>query len=307
MDRYWQMVYTAIDCIYGKERCFVSMLTAAFLGLIQGLAEFLPISSSGHLNLFQALLGVNVGNQLLFDILLHVGTLVAVAIVFWKDWVQMIAHPIKNRTLLLLFIASLPALAAKIVFNDGLEVIEGTNRFLGVFFLGTSLLLVLTQWLSRRNAQRGVEKHQVGIPEAIAMGCMQAVGMLPGISRSGSTIFGGVAAKVDREAAAKFSFMMSAPAIVGSLLSEGKDALAEGITLGADLPAILVGMAVAGISGYLAICFFLKLISKVTLNGFALYMAVLGILVIILQATGVMADVPATVQEAARTLGLFIG
>lgn len=285
----------------------MNMLTAAFLGLIQGLAEFLPISSSGHLNLFQALLGVNVGNQLLFDILLHVGTLVAVAIVFWKDWVQMIAHPIKNRTLLLLFIASLPALAAKIVFNDVLEVIEGTNRFLGVFFLGTSLLLVLTQWLSRRNAQRGVEKHQVGIPEAIAMGCMQAVGMLPGISRSGSTIFGGVAAKVDREAAAKFSFMMSAPAIVGSLLSEGKDALAEGITLGADLPAILVGMAVAGISGYLAIRFFLKLISKVTLNGFALYMAVLGILVIILQATGVMTDVPATVQEAARTLGLFIG
>lgn len=285
----------------------MSMITAAFLGLIQGLAEFLPISSSGHLNLFQALLGVNVGNQLLFDILLHVGTLVAVAIVFWKDWVQMIAHPIRNRTLLLLFIASLPALAAKIVFNDALEVIEGTNRFLGVFFLGTALLLVLTQWLSSRNAQREIEKHQVGIPEAIAMGCMQAVGMLPGISRSGSTIFGGVAAKVDREAAAKFSFMMSAPAIVGSLLSEGKDALAEGITLGADLPAILVGMAVAGISGYLAIRFFLKLISKVTLNGFALYMAVLGILVIILQATGVMTDAPVAVQEAARTLGLFIG
>lgn len=283
------------------------MLTAAFLGLIQGLAEFLPISSSGHLNLFQALLGVNVGNQLLFDILLHVGTLVAVAIVFWKDWVQMIAHPIKNRTLLLLFIASLPALFAKIVFNDALEVIEGTNRFLGVFFLGTALLLVLTQWLSKRNAQRGVEKHQVGIPEAVAMGCMQAVGMLPGISRSGSTIFGGVAAKVDREAAAKFSFMMSAPAIVGSLLSEGKDALAEGITLGADLPAILVGVVVAGVSGYLAIRFFLKLISKVTLNGFALYMAILGILVIILQATGVMTDAPAAVQEAARTLGLFIG
>lgn len=285
----------------------MSMLTAAFLGLIQGLAEFLPISSSGHLNLFQALLGVNVGNQLLFDILLHVGTLVAVAIVFWKDWVQMIAHPIKNRTLLLLFIASLPALFAKIVFNDALEVIEGTNRFLGVFFLGTALLLVLTQWLSKRNAQRDVEKHQVGIPEAIAMGCMQAVGMLPGISRSGSTIFGGVAAKVDREAAARFSFMMSAPAIVGSLLSEGKDALAEGITLGADLPAVLVGMAVAGISGYLAIRFFLKLISRVTLNGFALYMALLGILVIILQATGVMTDAPAVVQEAARTLGLFIG
>lgn len=285
----------------------VNVLTAAFLGLIQGLAEFLPISSSGHLNLFQALLGVNVGNQLLFNILLHVGTLAAVAIVFWKDWVQMIAHPIKNKTLLLLFIASLPALAAKVIFNDQLAVIENTNRFLGVFFLGTALLLVLTQWLSGRHQALGNEKTQVGIPEALAMGCMQAVGMLPGISRSGSTIFGGVAARLNRETAAKFSFMMSAPAIVGSLLSEGKDALAEGLSLGGDLPAILVGMAVAGVSGYLAIRFFLKLLSKATLNGFALYMALLGILVIILQATGVMSDAPAGAQEAAQSLKGLLG
>lgn len=281
----------------------MSMLTAAFLGLIQGLAEFLPISSSGHLNLFQALLGVNVGNQLLFDILLHVGTLAAVAVVFWKDWVQMIAHPIKNRTLLLLFIASLPALAAKIVFNDALEVIEGTNRFLGVFFLGTALLLVLTQWLSKRNAQHGVEKHQVGIPEAVAMGCMQAVGMLPGISRSGSTIFGGVAVKLNRETAAKFSFMMSAPAIVAGMLSEGMDAIRSGVSFGSDLPAIIVGMVMAFISGYLAIRFFMKLISRVSLNGFALYMTLLGILTIILQAMGRLDGAAAqTVTAAMQTL-----
>lgn len=285
----------------------MNMLTAAFLGLVQGLAEFLPISSSGHLNLFQALLGVNVANQLLFDILLHVGTLVAVAVVFWKDWVQMIAHPIKNKTLLLLFIASLPALAAKVVFGDLLDAVEGTNRFLGVFFLVTALLLVLTQWISRRNAARGVEKDQVGIVEALVMGCLQAVGMLPGVSRSGSTIFGGVAAKVNRETAAKFSFMMSAPAIVGSLLSVGKDAIQEGVTFGSDLPAVLVGMVVAGVSGYLAICFFMKVISKASLNGFALYMALLGIAVIVLQATGVLTDPAPAVQEAAALLKGLLG
>lgn len=285
----------------------MNMLTAAFLGLVQGLAEFLPISSSGHLNLFQALLGVNVANQLLFDILLHVGTLVAVAVVFWKDWVQMIAHPIKNKTLLLLFIASLPALAAKVVFGDLLDAVEGTNRFLGVFFLVTALLLVLTQWISRRNAARGVEKDQVGIVEALVMGCLQAVGMLPGVSRSGSTIFGGVAAKVNRETAAKFSFMMSAPAIVGSLLSVGKDAIQEGVTFGSDLPAVLVGMVVAGVSGYLAIRFFMKVISKASLNGFALYMALLGIAVIVLQATGVLTDPAPAVQEAAALLKGLLG
>ena len=285
----------------------MNMLTAAFLGLVQGLAEFLPISSSGHLNLFQALLGVNVGNQLLFDILLHVGTLIAVAVVFWKDWVQMIAHPIKNKTLLLLFIASLPALAAKVVFGDLLDAVEGTNRFLGVFFLVTALLLVLTQWISRRNAARGVEKDQVGIVEALVMGCLQAVGMLPGVSRSGSTIFGGVAAKVNRETAAKFSFMMSAPAIVGSLLSVGKDAIQEGVTFGSDLPAVLVGMVVAGVSGYLAIRFFMKVISKASLNGFALYMALLGIAVIVLQATGVLTDPAPAVSEAAALLKGLLG
>lgn len=285
----------------------MNMLTAAFLGLVQGLAEFLPISSSGHLNLFQALLGVNVANQLLFDILLHVGTLVAVAVVFWKDWVQMIAHPIKNKTLLLLFIASLPALAAKVVFGDLLDAVEETNRFLGVFFLVTALLLVLTQWISRRNAARGVEKDQVGIVEALVMGCLQAVGMLPGVSRSGSTIFGGVAAKVNRETAAKFSFMMSAPAIVGSLLSVGKEAIQEGVTFGSDLPAVLVGMVVAGVSGYLAIRFFMKVISKASLNGFALYMALLGIAVIVLQATGVLTDPAPAVSEAAALLKGLLG
>ena len=163
----------------------MNVLTAALLGLIQGLAEFLPISSSGHLNLLQALFGVDVEHQLLFNILLHVGTLVAVAIVFWKDWVAMIAHPIKNHTLVLLFIASLPALAGKILFDKPLDYVETHNSLLGVCFLITALLLVLTQWLSRRNALRGVEKHRVGVGEALAMGCLQALGMLPGGSRSG--------------------------------------------------------------------------------------------------------------------------
>lgn len=285
----------------------MSVLMAAFLGLLQGLAEFLPISSSGHLNLIQALFGVDVEHQLLFNILLHVGTLAAVAIVFWKDWVQMIAHPIKNKTLLLLFIASLPALAAKVIFDEPLDYVETHNSLLGVCFLITGLMLVLTQWLSGRNARRGVEKDRVGVGEALVMGCLQAVGMLPGVSRSGSTIFGGVSAKLNRETAAKFSFMMSAPAIVGGLLSEGKAVLEQGVSFGSDLPAILVGMVVAGVSGYLAIRFFLKLISRVSLNGFALYVTLLGIAVIVLQLTGVITDAPTQVENIVSFVQRFIG
>lgn len=287
----------------------MSILEGAFLGLIQGLAEFLPISSSGHLNLLHALFGLQIEHQLLFNILLHVATLAAVGIVFWKDWVEMILHPIKNRTLLLLFIASMPALAAKILFDDALDYVEVHNTYLGVCFMLTGAMLWLTQILSKRRAAAKTEKTTVGAGEALAMGCLQAVGMLPGVSRSGSTIFGGVCAGLERSVAAKFSFMMSAPAIVAGMLSEGKDALESGLSFGNDLAAILVGMLVAFVAGYLSIRFFMKLISRVSLNGFALYVTALGILVIVLQLTGVMSDAPAveTVQGFIRQLAAIFG
>ena len=285
----------------------MSILEAVLLGLFQGLAEFLPISSSGHLNLLQALFGVNVEHQLLFNILLHVGTLVAVLVVFWKDWLNMLLHPIKDRTLLLLFIASLPALIAKVIFDAPLDYVETHNDILGVCFLITGLMLVLTQKFSEKNAKRRQEKHKVGFMEAIAMGCLQAVGMLPGISRSGSTIFGGVWAKLNRETAAKFSFMMSAPAIVGGLLSEVLNVMETGVSFGSDLPAILLGVVVAGVTGYFAIRFFLRLIAKVSLNGFALYVTVIGILVIILQLTGVLTNAPEAAVQGAAFFGKLLG
>ncbi len=266
----------------------MNMLQAGAMGLLQGLAEFLPISSSGHLNLLQAAFGLDMSHQLLFHILLHVGTLAAVLIVFWRDWLHMLKHPLKDHTFFLLFIASLPALAGKILFDEPLRYVETHNGLLGVCFLATGVFLMLTQSLSERNAMRGNEKPRVRVPEALAMGCMQAVGMLPGISRSGSTIFGGVLCRLDRETAAKFSFMMSVPAIVAGLLSETLNAAQSGMSIGPDLPAILFGMAVAGVTGYLAIRFFLNLIAKASLNGFALYVGAVGFMVVVLQTAGVM-------------------
>jgi undecaprenyl-diphosphatase len=266
------------------------ILKASILGLMQGVAEFLPISSSGHLNLLEILLNVDIERQLLFNILLHVGTLAAVIAVFWREWVHMILHPVKDRTLLMLIIASLPALAAKVVFGDQLDALSTGNALLGISFLFTGLLLTLTQWISQRQQRVNTEKTQVGVVHALVMGCLQAVGMLPGVSRSGSTIFGGVASGLDRKSAAKFSFLMSMPAILASFLSEGYDAWKGGqlFEMG-DLPAILIGMAVAAVSGYFAIRFFLRIIAKVSLNWFALYVVLLGIAVLVLQAAGIIA------------------
>lgn len=286
----------------------MSILIAALLGLIQGLAEFLPISSSGHLNLLQALFGVGGEHQLLFNILLHVGTLVAVLVVFWKEWWDMLRHPIQNKTLLLLFIASLPALAAKLLFSEQLDYYEVHNVILGACFLFTGLLLLLTQWMGRRRESVQKEDKPIGIFQALFMGVMQAVGMLPGISRSGSTIFGGVAAGASRERAAKFSFMMSAPAIVAGMLSEGYQVVKSGsLSASGDLPAIAIGMVVAALSGYLSIRFMMKIISKASLNWFALYVIVLGIVVIALQITGVLADAPQALPQAAALLRSMAG
>ncbi|HPF87570.1 MAG TPA: undecaprenyl-diphosphate phosphatase [Candidatus Limiplasma sp.] len=267
----------------------MGILKASVLGLVQGLSEFLPISSSGHLNLFEMLLQVDLEHQLLFNILLHVGTLVAVLAVFWREWVHMIAHPIKDKTLLLLIVASLPALAAKVLLGDRLDALSTGNALLGVSFLFTGLLLVLTQWISQRQQKAEKEHQEVGVVHALIMGCLQAVGMLPGVSRSGSTIFGGVASGLDRKTAAKFSFMMSMPAILASFLSEGYDAYQAGaLSQTIEWTAILAGMAVAAISGYLAIRFFLRIITKASLNWFALYVVLLGIAVIFMQGMGII-------------------
>ena len=272
----------------------MNVFETAILGLIQGLGEFLPISSSGHLMLARFLLGIQGSTPeaesafKVFDILLHVGTLIPLLIVFWKDWMDMLRHPVKNRTLLYLFIASVPTLviymAAKILFKDvdGFSVFD-SGWFLGVSFLITAFFLLLCDLVS---SKRGASARKVGPLQAVLMGVFQGLGLMPGISRSGSTIFGGILAGLDKKKAASFSFMMSAPAIVGSLLMEGKDALEAGDFAYIELVPVLVGILVAAVSGFLALRFMLKIVSTVPLSWFALYVAVIGILFLVFQLAG---------------------
>lgn len=275
----------------------ISWWKAIILGIVQGLGEFLPISSSGHIQLTGNLLGIE--PDIMLTILLHLGTLVAVLIVYWRDWWDIIRGFWKSKTLLMLIIASVPAVILKAILskiNIGgtpLDDLLDSGVFLGCFFVITSIMLMLADLIGMKRAEKLTEN--VGVKQALAMGCLQAVGQFSGISRSGSSIFGGMASGLTRGAAAKFSFMMSVPAILGGLLIEvyhglkeenGAEMLKQNLT-GNAVPYLL-GMLVAGIVGYLAIRFFLRLISKHSFKGFALYTLALGIVCIVLQATGVL-------------------
>ena len=267
----------------------MNVIQGAILGLVQGLGEFLPISSSGHLLLARMLMGLSDASltpeQLaafkMLDILLHAGTLIPILVVFWKDWLDMLLHPIRNRTLLLLFIASLPTLVFYVLFD--MHIFDN-GWFLGVAFLITALLLVLYEVVDTR---RATHREEVGVPQALAMGVMQgALALIPGVSRSGSTMTGGIFAGLNRRSGARFSFMMCAVAVVASLLVEGYHAWRDDLfQYMAPLPT-LVGILVACVVGYLAIRFMLKIITRVPMTWFALYMAILGLVYLVLQLTG---------------------
>ena len=283
----------------------MNVIEAALLGLLQGLGEFLPISSSGHLLLGRMVLGLTIDESpayKMLDILLHVGTLIPVLIVFWKDWWEMLKNPFKSRTLLLLFIASMPTLVFKVIFDNFIDSCD-TGWFLGVSFLMTAVFLLVAEYVSSKNANK---TGKVGFFHAIVMGCMQGIALLPGVSRSGSTLAGGLLSGLDRKSGAKFAFMMSAPAIAGALLLEGKDAIENGWISDLAVVPTIVGVIVAGVTGYIAIRFMLKLMTKVSLNCFALYVAILGVIFLALQLIGVPGVTPfAMPGEPAAALSIL--
>ncbi len=223
----------------------------------------------------------------MLDILLHVGTLIPVIIIFRRDWADMILHPFRNRTLLYLFVASLPTLAvylaAKKLIPGGFSIFD-SGWFLGSSFLATAFFLLVCDRLSVVKSIRSSGKIRVS--NAVVMGVFQGIGMIPGVSRSGSTILGGVSSGLSRTAAARFSFMMSAPAILASMLMEGKDAIQSGYISEIALVPSLVGILVASVVGYLSIRFMLRIISSAPLSWFALYLSLIGILYLLLQLSG---------------------
>lgn len=260
------------------------MLKTILLGIVQGIAEFLPVSSSGHLVLFQKLMGMP-ETGLLMEILLHVGTLFAVLAAFRREIAGMLRHPLTSRPVRLLFAATLPAVAAALLLGDALDVIF-SGWFLGFSFLLTSALLFVSEALSRRSGADAalLEMDEMTFAQTLCMGCMQAAALVPGISRSGATIVGGLASGVPRRTAAQFSFLMSAVATVGSLVFKMKDlaqaAAGGGAVFEGGPAAMIAGMLAAAVSGYLAIRWLLRLLERASLRAFAYYTAAVGLLVL---------------------------
>ena len=267
----------------------MNLLQSALMGLIQGLGEFFPVSSSGHLMLGRFILGIQENDPTfkVLDILLHVGTLIPLLIVFWKEWIDMLRHPFRNRTLLYLVIASLPTLfiylGAKVLFKDvdGFHFFD-SGWFLGASFMITALFLLICDFVSSRRPETG---KKAGPVQAVIMGFFQGAGLLPGVSRSGSTILGGVLTGLDKKKAASFSFMMSVPAVLGSLIMEAKDLTGNDLARISLLP-VIAAILIAAVTGYFALRFMLRIISKVPLSGFAIYVAVIGIIYLALQLSG---------------------
>lgn len=266
---------------------------AVVLGLVQGLTEFLPVSSSGHLSFFQNVLGVSSSNAQFISLILHLGTLVAVCIIFFKDILSLFKKPFK--TLGLLILATIPA----VIFGFLAELLDIDYYFyywnyaavmLAICFLATAFVLFATEIIakSRQNAL------PLCLKTAIPMGLAQAVAILPGISRSGSTICAGTIAGGRSEEVAKFSFLMSIPVILGGFVLELGKGLIEG-SLKSDFAAngatygwaIALGFIVSAVAGLFAIKVMLKAIQKANYKWFSLYLVLLAITCIILQCAGV--------------------
>lgn len=247
------------------------------LGLVQGLGEFLPISSSGHLVLMQNIFGIQ-GGEIVFDTLLHVGTLVAVFIVLWKDIVDIIKRPFQKTTLMII-IATIPAVLVALFLEDFIKEAFG-GAYLGWGFLVTAIVLYLLGKI-KNNPDETDSLETVDAKQAGIMGVFQAIAILPGISRSGFSICGGLASGVTREKALRFSFLMSIPAILGSLVFNIKDILelssgAAGFSAG----TAIVGMIAAALAGIVALKWMFKTVRSGSFWKFSIYVGALAILVL---------------------------
>jgi undecaprenyl-diphosphatase len=263
---------------------------AIAVGAIQGLAEFLPISSSGHLKLFQIIYKIEGGTPLALEIILHIATLIAVVAVYWRALFDMIRSPIKSD-LKWLVLATIPAVIFALAFKGSINTAADPG-YLGYFFLITCALLLIAEALANFQENR---HGYVTWFDALIMGIMQAVGVLPGISRSGAAISGGLASGLKRKEAADFAFLMSVPAVLGAGVMLLKDifdlAKLNAISVSAQFSSeisvlggwkpVTIGFFTALACGFAAIKILLFVIKKTSLRWFALYTGFLGGIVIL--------------------------
>jgi undecaprenyl-diphosphatase len=267
-----------------KEHPMIVM-EAVILGVIQGLTEFLPVSSSAHLTLVPQMLNWHspLLNSLAFDVALHAGTLLALLAFFWKDILRIIrafvdglakGQPFQktdSKLAWLIIVATLPAVAAGLAVGKQAETLLRHPVVVAGWLIVFGLIMALAEWVSKRTRSlTGMNFWQ-----GLTIGTAQALALLPGVSRSGSTITAGLFLGFKREDAARFAFLLSLPAVLGAIVFEGKKLL-HLASADQSLMSMAVGAAAAAVTGYFCIQFLLAFLQRRTLYIFTIYRLILG-------------------------------
>jgi undecaprenyl-diphosphatase len=268
----------------------MSLIEVIVLGVVQGLTEFLPISSTAHLILIPWLLGWK-DPGLAFDVALHVGTLAAVLIYFFRDWMQVLGQGLGFRTegdpalkrnqglLWLMVAATIPIGVFGYLFQHRAETVWRTPNVIAAMMIGIGLVL----WWAERVGRKQKDLGHVNFADAMAVGFAQVLSIVPGTSRSGVTIAAGLLRNLDRAAAARFSFLLSTPAIGAAAAKDFYDLMRHEGGIPPEIrTAFLVGIVVSGITGCLVIRFFMNYLRRGTLTFFIAYRVIFGIIIIAL-------------------------
>jgi undecaprenyl-diphosphatase len=268
----------------------MTVIQSILLGIVQGLTEFLPISSSGHLVIVPFLLKWDIppAEAFVFDVLVQVATLVAVLAFFWKDFYEILAAVLRGlqhrkpfetqpaRMGWFILLSTIPAGIVGLLLKDVVESAFASPRWTAVALLGTALLLVIGERVGKRN--RDLEK--LSWLDALIIGIFQILALFPGLSRSGSTIAGGMTRDLDRPAAARFAFLMAVPIMLVAGLVAIVD-LSKIPDLGSLLPVFIPGFIAAALVGYLAIGWLLSFLNRYSLYYFAAYCTIVGFLILL--------------------------
>lgn len=271
----------------------MNLFTSLLLGIIQGLAEFLPISSSGHLALAQHLLGINTEVPAFFDVLLHLGTLLAVLVAYWGDVVEIVQEffrgvgdvvhgttptpvPPARRMILLIIVGTLP-LFAILPIHKKVQALGDSMVFIGMALVVTGFLLFACDLVHRGHKT----ERSATLLDALLVGGGQALATMPGISRSGMTISAGCFLGFERSFAVRFSFLLSIPAVLGANILSLKDALEAGVDWAA-VPVYLAGVVASAVVGYACIRLLKLIAQKGRFGGFAYYCWAVGLLTLLL-------------------------